>query len=463
MRFSWKHLTIRSKIVILGVILVSSLVLVIFLHFLPTVESSILDKKKEKIKEITEAATSVLKYFHEENIRGRLALKEAQTQSIKIIKQMRYGPEGKDYLWINDYHPNMIMHPYRADLDGKDISGFADPNGKHLFVEMAQVCKNNSEGYVDYVWQWKDDKTKLVPKISFVKAFGPWQWIVGTGIYIEDVREEIWSIKVMVAGISVGLYIISIFLLIMFAKSITSPLSKVVELATEVSRGNLNAYLKQGQYVRCSDEKNCEDKECPAYDSHDLACWRIPETHDENGNPVKDQSRKLENCRKCSVYKKGIRNEIDQLIEAINNMIVSNSKILNNLKVVVVSIDDSVIDLKKAIEEEATAMNQQMASIEQTTSTMEELNSISMEIENNSTMVVESVSKNIDISHESKNDLNDLLEIINNINKNNEINTVDIRELSEKSKQINDVMGIIDSIASQTKLNAFFYLCCFLF
>ena len=79
-------------------------------------------------------------------------------------------------------HPHIIVHPYRPDLEGKDISEFADPNGKRLFVEFVKVVKAKKAGYVDYEWQWKDDPGRIVPKISYVKGFEPWGWIVGTGI-----------------------------------------------------------------------------------------------------------------------------------------------------------------------------------------------------------------------------------------------------------------------------------------
>jgi signal transduction histidine kinase len=85
----------------------------------------------------------------------------------------------------------MIMHPYRPDLEGRDVSDFIDPSGKRLFVEMVAVVEMHTAGFVDYFWQWKGDPKKIVSKISYVKGFAPWGWIVGTGIYVEDVREEI--------------------------------------------------------------------------------------------------------------------------------------------------------------------------------------------------------------------------------------------------------------------------------
>ncbi|MGD8971256.1 MAG: cache domain-containing protein, partial [Desulfobacterales bacterium] len=115
-------------------------------------------------------------------------------RAVEELRRLRYGPESKDYFWINDMHPHLIMHPYRPDLEGKDISGFSDPSGKKLFVEFVKTVKNDGAGYVDYRWQWKDDPQRIVPKISYVKGFDPWDWIIGTGIYVEDVRAEIAAI-----------------------------------------------------------------------------------------------------------------------------------------------------------------------------------------------------------------------------------------------------------------------------
>ena len=86
------------------------------------------------------------------------------------------------------------MHPYRKDLNNADLSNYKDPTGKKLFVEFIKVVESNGEDYVDYMWQWKDDSTKIVPKLSFVKGFKKWGWVVGTGIYIEDVNDEISSL-----------------------------------------------------------------------------------------------------------------------------------------------------------------------------------------------------------------------------------------------------------------------------
>jgi len=113
-----------------------------------------------------------------------MSLEEKQEKASDLIKALRYGPENKDYFWINDMHPTMIMHPFKPKLDGKDLSATKDPNGKKLFVEFVKVCGDKGEGFVDYYWP-KYGADKPQPKLSFVKLFKPWNWVIGSGVYLE--------------------------------------------------------------------------------------------------------------------------------------------------------------------------------------------------------------------------------------------------------------------------------------
>ncbi|WP_373498356.1 response regulator [Desulfococcus sp.] len=183
----------------------------IFFIILPAMEESFMARKREMIRELTESAWSILATFESRERDGTLTRKNAQAQAIVQIRNLRYGPEKKDYFWINDMSPRMVMHPYRSDLDGQDVSGFQDPHGKRLFVAFVEEVRKQGAGYVDYMWQWKDDPSKIVPKLSYVKEFEPWQWIIGTGIYIDDVHAEIARIGKKLSTISAGiLFVVSL-------------------------------------------------------------------------------------------------------------------------------------------------------------------------------------------------------------------------------------------------------------
>ena len=165
--------------------------LTIFLLIIPMLEQYMMDGKREGILHLTESALSTLSLYHQREMQGAISREEAQAEAVAHLAHLRYGPERKDYFWINDLTPVMIMHPYRPDLVGKNIAGFEDPSGKKMFSEMVETVKTFGDGFVDYLWQWQEDSQRIVPKISYVRGFAPWGWVVGTGIYVEDVRAEI--------------------------------------------------------------------------------------------------------------------------------------------------------------------------------------------------------------------------------------------------------------------------------
>ena len=188
---------------------------VFFFVFLPQFEHTIMDRKREMIRELTNSAWSILDEWHTAELQGTLTRETAQKQAAAQIQGLRYGEEMKDYFWITDFSPKMIMHPYRPDLNDKNLSDIKDSHGKALFVAMAQTARESGEGFVNYMWQSKDDSTLIVPKLSFVKTFSPWQWIIGTGIYIEDVQNEINRLETRIMNVSI-LIILAIFLLLSF-------------------------------------------------------------------------------------------------------------------------------------------------------------------------------------------------------------------------------------------------------
>ena len=177
----------------------------IFLVILPMVEERLMESKREMIRELVESALSSLEVYAARVETGELPRSRAQALAAAHIRRLRFGPDSKDYFWINDMQPRMIMHPYRPDLEGRDVTDFADSGGKKLFVACVDTVRNAGAGYVDYTWQWQDDPRRIVPKISYVKGFAPWGWIIGTGVYVEDVRAEISAITGTLALICLGI------------------------------------------------------------------------------------------------------------------------------------------------------------------------------------------------------------------------------------------------------------------
>ena len=116
----------------------------LFAVLLPAFQRSLMDRKREMIRELTNSAWSILAEYHADETSGVLTRQEAQRAARARIEFLRYGKEGKDYFWLQDLHPRIIVHPYRKDLNGQDVSGFRDARGQRVFVEFANLVRRQA-------------------------------------------------------------------------------------------------------------------------------------------------------------------------------------------------------------------------------------------------------------------------------------------------------------------------------
>jgi len=149
-----------------------------------------LNNHKEMLKETTQVAWSILetKYQQFELEKNKIKQQKIKNDALLLIKNLRYKDDG--YFWINDFFPRMVMHPFSPSLNGKKLATFTDPNGVYLFTDMVNIVKKDGEGFVYYSWAKPNHKTPQA-KISFVKSFPQWNWIIGTGTYIDEIEREV--------------------------------------------------------------------------------------------------------------------------------------------------------------------------------------------------------------------------------------------------------------------------------
>jgi methyl-accepting chemotaxis protein len=203
---------------------------------LDTVRPRELEARKDKLEQLTETARSTIAGFQAREAKGELTRAEAQQAAIAAIKSMRYG--NQDYFWINDMRPVMVAQPMKPELEGQDLSQNADPSGKLLFMEMVDVVKRQKVGFVDYIWD-RPGEDKPVPKVSYVAGFAPWGWIVGTGIYVDDIDAAVHAETVTVAW-QTGLILLIICLLAFaVSRSISRPVAGLAEHLRTLAGGEV--------------------------------------------------------------------------------------------------------------------------------------------------------------------------------------------------------------------------------
>jgi len=197
--------------------------------------SAMYAEKSRDAQQLVRQAMAVLDTQHRQVRDGKLSEDEAKRLARETIAAMRHGEGGGDYFWIQDGKARLLMHPIKPELDGKDMSEFKDASGKRIFVEFARVAQGSRGGDVAYVWP-KPGKSEPQPKISHVEHFAGWDWIVGTGVYTDDVEAAFWS-GAWVQGGSIVAFLIATGLVFQWVarRYVTQPIERLQATMSRVA------------------------------------------------------------------------------------------------------------------------------------------------------------------------------------------------------------------------------------
>ena len=225
-------MTLQQKLLAMTVTTVITLCLLIGIVLFNT-KNQLMEDREDKVRNLVETAHSLVAYHESLAREGKTTPQAAQEAAKNAIRGLRY--DKSEYFWIHDLNDLMVMHPIKPELDGKKLDQMKDPNGKYLFTEFNKVVKNQSAGFVDYYWP-KPGSDAPVPKISYVKGFEPWGWVIGSGIYIDDVntlfRQA--AIKLVLWGLLIGGFIAVSLALV--SRNIIRTLGGDPKYATDITR-----------------------------------------------------------------------------------------------------------------------------------------------------------------------------------------------------------------------------------
>ncbi|MFL1527714.1 methyl-accepting chemotaxis protein [Pseudomonas sp. O230] len=230
---SLRNMSISRRLWLILIVAVMML-LTLGVLMLKQIHEDLYHAKAQKTQHVVQTASGILTYYHGLETAGTLTREAAQKQALTAVRGLRY--DQNDYFWINDLTPVMIMHPANLKLDGQNLSAIRDPDGFALFNEMVALAKAKGAGAIDYRWP-KPGASEPVAKTSYVKLFEPWGWVIGSGVYIDDMQAEfmgqVWKASV------VGLVIAAIMalLVILIARSIVRPLQDTVNAMANIASG----------------------------------------------------------------------------------------------------------------------------------------------------------------------------------------------------------------------------------
>lgn len=237
--FNFERIKVRTRLMIFFAGVVLGL-LAVGIFSLYVLRDNLMEDRRLKTRNVVESVLGVVDYFHKQQQAGKLSEEEAKRQAMDSLRNVRY--DGKEYFWVQDRNLVMLMHPIKPDMEGKSQAALKDPNGKLFFQEMENVVKASGKGFVDYLWP-KPGFDQPAPKISYVAEFPAWGWVVGSGIYVDDVnavfRQQALLFSIMVVITLAILSVISWLINSSILRQLGGEPAYAVEVVRHIAEGDL--------------------------------------------------------------------------------------------------------------------------------------------------------------------------------------------------------------------------------
>ena len=377
---------------------------------------SLKQQRQSELSHLAQIAQGIAREEYDAAVRNRSPDELARKTAAARISKLRYGND--DYFWINDLAPRMVMHPTKPELDGQDLASVKDPNGKRLFVEFADVVKSKGSGYVDYLWP-KPGKDSPQPKLSYVTGFEPWGWVIGTGVYIDDLQAQLWESaqKVIVAALIV-IGLLGAVTIIM-ARRMSAALVAMTSSVTRLGEGDfgielpgLNRRDELGDMARSIEQFKLKAEQ-KAQDEAEAKTTR---------DRIAAAQRKAEMIKLAGNFESAV----GEIVETVSSASTELETSAGTLTATAERAQELTIMVAAASEEASTNVQSVASATEEMTSSV---NEISRQVQDSARMANEAVDQ---------------------ARKTNDR----VGELSKAAARIGDVVELINTIAGQTNLLA---------
>ncbi|XKM42389.1 methyl-accepting chemotaxis protein [Rhizobium ruizarguesonis] len=415
-------------------------------------------ERKAGLAQMDATALGIFDKYYKMEQAGTMTREQAQAAAKDVIGAMRYGADG--YFWINDMHPTMVMHPIKPQLDGTDISQMKDPTGKFLFVEFVNKVKKDGKGFVDYLWP-KPGADQPVLKYSYVAGFEPWGWVVGTGVYADDLaalyrQNAIWAALLCLLGAAA-----TIAIAYAIVRSVTVPIARLkaamnaiaaeeasVEIAGSDRRDEIGQMAKALLVLRDS-----VDERSTLRGREDERQRQIEEERRGNEASLRSASERQTHAMQAlgvgleklaggdltvaigdigEDYAK-LRGDFNAAVDALNGVIHAIAESSHVVNESASDISEATGNLSKRTEQQAAALEETAAALDEITATVKTASERANEAREMVTETKASAGKSG--------------EIVRNA-------VTAMGRIEESSNRISQIISVIDEIAFQTNLLA---------
>ncbi len=413
-------------------------------------------ERRHELSSVTSLALSILAEENAATESGKQSLATAQANAKARIATLRY--DGENYIWINDTLPRMVMHPIKPALNGQDLREYKDAAGKKMFVEMVESVKSG-DGYVDYQWP-KPGKNEPQPKLSHVALFKPWDWIVGTGVYVDDLDDLFYAQLKTQGTMVLAAMMLCAIVSLSIGRALAGSVAKLAGTMGRVAAGELDVAVESGAHAdeiaRMAEalrvfQRNAKEK---------FALEANSRTEREQSEAARRRAtdeaihteRELVGASFGSALARLAAKDLsyrmrEDLPDAYRKLRDDFNDALDLLEEALFGVRSSADTIARAAQEITGASHDLTGRTEQQAANLEQSVAAMQQIASAVSGTAASSSKTKDAISLAKDDARDSLETVSK-------SVAAIAGIMESSKQISRIIGVIDEIAFQTNLLA---------
>jgi methyl-accepting chemotaxis protein len=416
---SYRDWPIRAKILAIPSISFIVILIGVELIVVPFFGQRLMQQKMSATRQVVEVAYSLVGNHARQVKEGSaVTLEKAQEMAKEELKLLRYS--GKEYFWINDLGtpvPRMIMHPTVPALDGKVLD---DPkfnkattlregvdgavrklDGKNLFAAFNESVEHTGHGFVTYEWPKPKEgggvTSELYPKLSYVKKFETWGWVIGSGIYVDDVKHEMNAVRVPIYGATLLLSAFILVLAFSVGNTISRSLRLVINRLKEMASGNT-----------------------------DLTQRFVIDRHDETG----------------------------EVAQAFNNFLETQQKVISKVMQNATHVAEAASELHVRADEMVQAAERVAMDASSAATATSEMSATSSDIASNCILAVDASRQATELTQQGAAVVNGTITVMARIAEQVRSSAATVDSLGSKSDQIGAIVGTIQDIADQTNLLA---------
>ncbi len=469
---SFKNWKIANKILSI-LVLVLLPVAIILLYILPKMEEKMLEGKKEKLQSVVESACSTLKFYHDKAANGQLSQDEAKKMAADELNALRYA--GAEYFFAYDFDGTVMALGSDPKLMGTNRITLKDAYGTELVREIVRIGKDEKEGFLTYYYPKLGEK-EASPKLSFVKQYEGWGWVVGSGVYIDDVEKEISDFRTGMYIPLIGVILLSFLFVYVINLRIAKPVKKLSEAANRISEGDTSVRVNTdsedeigalgsafndmaGHIERQIDDiklKSAAAERAAADAEEAQAQTKIQNDYlEKQTNIILAEMNKLANGDlTVEVHPENEKDSIGQLFLGFN-MVVNNLRdMFSEINEAVHATASSANEISSSSEEMAAGAQEQSRQTTEIAGAVEEMSKTIIENAKNTNFAADKSREASDNAKKGTAKIEVTKKGMERIVKSTDDTGKIIGALAGKAEQIGEISQVIDDIADQTNLLA---------